>query len=214
MDIKNKNNIPIEILEDDVFLVSYPKSGRTWVRFLIGNYLSGNQLDFPNSYQNWIPDIDCNPQQCCQLERPRFIQSHWSYTLEFKRVVYIVRDGRDVAASYYFHALKFNQIQKDTSFEKFLEIFNTVGLDNLPTWSNHVDSWLNQTQMERKILLIKYEDLTRNTLAELIKILKFAELNVDNEAARTAVEMSQFDKLQDYEKNKSKFHSKILLIVI
>lgn len=208
MGIKNKNNITLEILENDVFLVSYPKSGRTWVRFLIGNYLSGNQLDFPNSYQKLIPDIDYNPQQCCQLKKPRFIQSHWSYTPEFKRVVYIVRDGRDVAVSYYFHALKFNQIQKNASFENFLEIFNTVGLGNLPTWSNHVDSWLNQVQTEQKLLLIKYEDLTRNTIAELIKILEFAELNVDNVVAKTAVEMSQFDKLQDYEKKQEQISFK------
>jgi O-antigen chain-terminating methyltransferase len=200
MGIENEKNIPIKILEDDVFLVSYPKSGRTWLRFLIGNYLSGNQADFPNSYQNWVPDLDYNPQQCCQLERPRFIQSHRSYTPEFIRIVYIVRDGRDVAVSYYFHALKFDQVQKDTSFEDFLEIFNTVGLGNLPIWSSHVESWLNQTQIEQKFLLIKYEDLTTNTVAELIKILEFAGLKVDNNVAKTAVEMSQFEKLQDYEK--------------
>ena len=27
-------------LDDVIFLVSYPKSGNTWLRFLIGNYLT------------------------------------------------------------------------------------------------------------------------------------------------------------------------------
>lgn len=200
MGTENTKNIPIKILEDDVFLVSYPKSGRTWLRFLIGNYLSSNKEDFPNSYQNRVPDLDYNPQQCCQLERPRFIQSHRSYTPDFKRIVYIIRDGRDVAVSYYFHALKFNQVQKDTSFEDFLEIFNTVGLGNLPIWSGHVNSWLNLTRIDQQLLLIKYEDLTTNTISELIKILEFADLNVDSKVAEIAVEMSQFEKLQHYEK--------------
>ena len=71
--------LAIELFPDDLFLVPYPKSGTTWLRFLIGNYLSANKLDFPDSYQDLITDIDNNPLQAIQVQRPRFITSHWDF---------------------------------------------------------------------------------------------------------------------------------------
>ena len=48
--------VPKTIFPDDVFIVSYPKSGSTWLRFLIGNYLSENQCRFSN-VQTFVPDV-------------------------------------------------------------------------------------------------------------------------------------------------------------
>jgi hypothetical protein len=194
--------IPIEIFPDDVFLVSYPKSGRTWLRFLIGNYLSGNKSDFTNSHLI-VPDIDYNPQQCSQIERPRFIQSHWPFTPAFSRVVYIVRDGRDVAVSYYFHMMKFRIIDKETQFEDFLVNFNKGCLDNFKSWSNHVNLWLDNTPANC-LLVVKYEDMKANTVGELIRILEFAEISVDSDAVIAAVEASKFEKMKVLENDQEK----------
>ena len=194
--------MPIEIFPDDIFLVSYPKSGRTWLRFLIGNYLSNNQWDFPNSYRSIVTDVDFNLQQCCQSQHPRFITSHMPFTPDYKKVVYIVRDGRDVAVSYYFHMLKFKLISKETQFKDFISNFNYGSLNHLTTWSSHVNIWLDNAPDD--FLLVKYEDLKANAFTELFRILEFAGLSVNQDTVMAAVKASKFENLQSYERLQEK----------
>lgn len=191
------NSLPLECFSDDVFLVSYPKSGRTWLRFLIGNYLSDNQLDFPNSYQDLVTDIDYNPQQAIQVPHPRFITSHWTFTSNFKRVVYVVRDVRDVAVSYYFHLIKFKTITIETTFEDFVINMFDTSLFGSVSWSNHVNSWLDNAPQD--FLLVKYESLHENPVCELTKILEFAGIDVDQNTATAAVEAAKFENLKKFE---------------
>ena len=195
---RNRKKPPINVLPDDVFLVSYPKSGNTWVRFLIGNYLTGNKCDFTNSHLI-IPDIHFNPEQCSKIQQPRFIKSHNKFTSAYPRVVYIVRDGRDVAISYYFHTMKIGKISEDANFEDYLEKFNSGLLDRFSTWSNHVNSWLNNAS--NNFLLVRYEDLKLNPLQKLIQILEFSGISINYDVAEAAVEASKFEKMKFLEKS-------------
>ncbi len=199
-------SLPIELFSDDVFLVSYPKSGRTWLRFLIGNYLSANVLDFPDSYQDLVTDIDANPLQGSQVCRPRFITSHRPFTSAYNRVLYVVRDGRDVAVSYYFHLLKFKVLTKETKFEDFVRRIFDIALYGNITWSNHVNLWLDNAPSD--FLLLRYEDIQGNTVDALTRILEFAGLSVDRRTVITSVEASKFEKLQEYERVQERINYK------
>ena len=47
----------IQIRPDDVFIVSYPKSGNTWVRFILANLLApGERITFRN-IDNYVADV-------------------------------------------------------------------------------------------------------------------------------------------------------------
>ena len=96
----------LSLFENDVFLISYPKSGSTWIRFMLGNYFSGNKCDFTN-YHLLVPDLHRNID-CLKTtkQKPRYLKSHQYFSPQFENVVYIVRDGRDVAVSYYYHSKK------------------------------------------------------------------------------------------------------------
>ena len=84
--------------DDDVWIVSYPKSGNTWTRFLIANLTSGGErVDWTNIDRR-VPDIYQGRDSLYQsLPRPRYFKSHEAYRPEYRRVVFIVRDPRDVA---------------------------------------------------------------------------------------------------------------------
>ena len=44
------------------------------------------------------------------LPRPRVLKSHESFQPHYPSVIYIVRDPRDVAVSYYHHAMKWGNV--------------------------------------------------------------------------------------------------------
>ena len=182
---------------DDVFLVSYPKSGNTWLRFLLGNYITGNKCDFTTAHLI-IPDIHYNPKHCSEIQRPRLIKSHMPYVPEYRRVVYLVRDGRDVAVSYYFHSMKYSLMKKDSSFEEFLDHFNRGAVDDFGLWVAHVHSWLDHGPKD--FLLVRYEDLKADPESLLIRILEFAGVPADHDTALRAIEASRFEKMRDLEK--------------
>src|SRR5689334_7193419 len=97
----------VSVFPDDVFLVSYPRSGNTWTRFLLGNLLwQDTPVTFSN-IESRIPEIYFNPDRLMrQLRRPRLLKSHECFQPHYPRVIYIVRDPRDVATSFYHHNVK------------------------------------------------------------------------------------------------------------
>ena len=192
----------IRRFNDDVFLVSYPKSGNTWLRFLISNYLTDNQGDL-SDIQEIVPDIHrpINLNSINQLQRPRFIKSHKPFSQQFgvdlsanyPKVIYLVRDARDVAVSEYFYCQKLGKISLDTTFKDFVRQ-NFGNIFSFDIWSNHVNFWLDNAPS--KFLLIKYEEMHDNTLEKLIDVLEFAGIHVDKNKAIVAVEASKFEKMK------------------
>ena len=203
--LSTKRNTPKKTYEDDVYIVSYPKSGNTWVRFLVGNYITGNKLNFEN-YNYVIPDIHYNPNQCKNIERPRFIKSHFSYKKKYPKVVYIVRDGRDVAVSYYNYLIKMGNIGRGTTFTRFMDDFNSGSVGQYGVWSEHVESWIEKNR--NNILAVRYEDLLADASTQLRRILSFADIEVRKSDLQKAVEASKFENMKKMEEEQNQKEGK------
>jgi len=188
-------NVRIDTLPDDLFLVSYPKSGNTWLRYLFAHYLSG---DTAPDFLTLIPDIYKNLEQLADLPRPRYIKSHEPFCPEYPRVIYITRDGRDVAVSYYFYMQSRKRIPKGIAFEDYLKAFNADQLDPFSTWSVHVHSWLDQAP--EQFLLLRYEDMKADIQTQFLRCLEFANIPVDMERVAFAIDCCNFERLQEQEK--------------
>jgi hypothetical protein len=132
-----------EVLPDAVFLVSFPKSGNTWTRFLIGNLTHPEEpVTFAN-VDRIVPDIyGTMRKDIREIPSPQVFKSHESFDPRYRRVIYIIRDPRDVAVSSYHFARKGRQIEDSLSLEtyvstKFLKRGHTYG-----NWGEHAGSWL------------------------------------------------------------------------
>jgi hypothetical protein len=164
---------------------------------LVGNYISEGNCT-RDTVPQIVPDIHWGDRSVCDdLVRPRFIKSHIPYVPEYPKVVYIARDGRDVAVSYYYYYMRLERLDEGTPFSRFLPEFHR-GRVMFGSWSEHVDSWLDSGL--EQLLVVRYEDIKTDPKGELLRIVEFAGLPPDERLADLAVEKSTFKKWQSSEK--------------
>jgi hypothetical protein len=193
---KNKQKIFYD--KNDIFLVSYPKSGNTWISFIIANLLKQKEdeiIDFHSVIQ-YVPELGKHDDILNSMSSRRVIKSHKLYSKNFHNVIYIVRDPRDVYVSY-FHYLR-KSLPADMDFSTFLR-----KRDIYPSrWNNHVESWLDRPNL---VLLIKYEDMLVDPFKETCKIAQILGIDLsEKDRINKAIESSSFEKMQKIEKSKGR----------
>jgi hypothetical protein len=190
----------LTVFADDVFIVSYPKSGNTWTRFLIGNLVhQSSPVTFAN-IENVIPSIYVHPDRVLR-RLPRILKSHEAFDPRYPRVIYIVRDPRDVAVSYYHYCLKRRWIAERGTLEEFIPRFMTPEFEiQFGTWAENVLSWVLMRQRSTSFLLLRYEDMLQQPEVELTKIAQFLRIEATPERLRRAVSMSSADHMRELEK--------------
>lgn len=177
---------------DDVFLVSYPRSGNTWLRFILANIVYDEaNITFANIHR-FSPETGRFEGLESNIRRPRFIKSHEAFNSSFPKVVYIVRDGRDVYVSYY-HYLR-NKLPAKMSFGDFL----IEGAMPCGRWSDHIFSWLDNC-VATPFLLVKYEDIHLKSEDTVQRVLDFMGLQVDDISMKCALEKATFHRMKELE---------------
>ena len=185
-----------KIRKDDIFLVSFPKSGNTWLRFLIGNYLYEN-IDF-NNVNKLMPDIHVNNnKQLNVIKKQRFIKSHFTFNPKYPKVIYIKRNIKDVCISY-FYWWKKRDPNRYASFSLFFDSFIDFGSGPYGTWIDHIKDWTNNAKKDQ-ILIINYENIKKNTYAEMLKVLSFCKLPLDEKRLLFAIEKSNIKNMSNLE---------------
>jgi sulfotransferase family protein len=193
----------LTVFPDDVFLVSFPRSGNTWARFLIGNLIYGDDpITFVN-VDSRIPDIYVLPDRSLRrIPRPRVLKSHEPFDYRYRRVIYIVRDPRDVAVSTYHYEVKRRDIPDTYHMDEFLALF-LAGDDRVGSWGSwreHVVSWLATRGEGRHFLFLRYEDMLENPEHELAKVALLLNIDPTPERLARAVELSSADRMRGLEK--------------
>ncbi|HEY6769027.1 MAG TPA: sulfotransferase domain-containing protein [Candidatus Sulfotelmatobacter sp.] len=191
------------VYPDDTFVVSYPRSGNTWTRFLIANLLFPQQrVSFAN-IESLIPDTSSQSNRALKrTPRPRIIKTHQYFDPRYRRTIYIVRDPRDVALSYYDFQRKYRQIEDDYPLERYVDDFVSGRLISADwgTWAENVASWIFTRSQHKDFLLLRYEDLMRDTYAELNRVASFLRIQADADRLNKAVELSSADRMRELEK--------------
>jgi hypothetical protein len=183
------------VYEDDTFIASYLKSGNTWTRFLVTNMrYPSKKITFRN-IEDYCPQL--GPNDLGDYERPRFIKSHLPAFESFPKSIYIVRDGRDVAISFYHYSLEREWFEGD--FSEFLRT-DWPFSRHFGTWHEHVTEALDfHDRHPSRMLLLRYEDMLQEPVAQAQRIKSFCEFEISDDTVHSAVEKSEFSELKQME---------------
>lgn len=197
----------LTVFPDDVFVVSYPRSGSTWTRFLIGNLVNPDHpVDFLN-LESRIPNIYEFPDRVLRsLPRPRILKSHEYFDPRYKAIIYIVRDPRDVAVSEYYFRLKWRTIPEGYPMDDFVPRLIAGEFDEWQKgacWGDQVLSWLATRRGTSGFLMLRYEDLLKNPEGELANVASFLNINGTPERLARAVQLSSAERMRRLEKKQS-----------
>lgn len=194
----------VTVFPDDVFIVSYPKSGNTWVRFLVANVIHQTEPVTFADIEQKVPDIyRNNDRHLLRIPRPRILKSHELFDPRYKKVIYIVRDPRDVIISYYHYHIKVRFIEDGYPMNRYLLRFISGELSSFGSWGENVGGWMGARQNTNGFLLIRYEDLIAQPIYELRKITSFLGINANDGKLGLAIKLSSAENMRKLEKKQA-----------
>ena len=202
----------LTVFPDDIFLTSYPRSGNTWARFLIGNLVYQDEPVTFLNIESRIPEIYFNSDHRMRaLVRPRILKSHECFQPHYPKVIYIVRDPRDVAVSFYYHNVKAGNIADDCPMDEFIHGFIAAEFDSRwGSWAEHVQSWTWLRRNHPEFILLRYEEMKANPERELLRLTEFLErcsfpqIDCSLEKLQRAVQLSSPERMRKLEKEQGK----------
>src|SRR5271165_4385785 len=191
------------VFPDDVFVVSYPRSGNTWTRFLIANLAHPGEIVSFANIERLIPDTSSQSNRALKrTPRPRIIKTHEYFDHRYRKMIYIVRDPRDVALSLYNFQRKYRQIPDDYTLDASVDDFvcgNLISKD-WGTWGENVASWLYTRSNSTDFLLLRYEDMLADTPRELARIARHLGIEASSERLQSVINQCSADRMREMEK--------------
>lgn len=183
----------------DAYISEFPKSGGTWVMNLTHDLLSSSG----------------------SVKDPSVLHQHWSYHPRYRPALYVLRDGRDVVVSLYFHHLRELQSParwRASRIDRYLAFVLGKGYDvadvrgNLPTFIESLAErplggilprrresafrpWpehLEDWMSRPGVHVVRYEDLLEQPVEELRQIREHLKLSVADPALTQIVERNSF----------------------
>ena len=188
---------------DDVWVVSFPKSGTTWTQIIVKLIRSGGEDDGKaiNQSQPWLEAFNDFPGFAYNVDldtvpTPRTFKSHFSYdSLPCGRpnttpckYIYVARNPKDAYLSG-FHHLKLMGLT-GVEWSQISGMFLQK-----PEWFDHVlQFWAHKD--DDNVLFLKYEDMKKDLPSAVATIAKFIGCNLTQEMIEDIATKSGFENVK------------------
>jgi hypothetical protein len=194
----------------DVFLVGHPKSGNTWLAYMLAIIIYQDKLHQVRdaNLKGYTGDIHGNDTRIMNyrgLRDPRIFRNECPvYPELYPRTIYLLRDPRAVIVSLY-HMYRIMVKDSQKTLGSFIEDYLggqgcfTTWYSNLPRWDVHVISWMKRAEQDHRVLVVRYEDLVANRRGVLEKVVGFAGIPCTEEDLALAVTRGSFEAMRGEE---------------
>jgi len=208
-----------KIIPVDTYIISFPKCGRTWLNMLLGEYFSKtlnienvsadiklNLTKIYSLFSDNIPNITFTHDNNKNFYLPAEKLKSNIKKYKNSKVVFLVRDPRDVLISSYFEKTK--RIKLGKREKGFWEPFKGSISDyvyekngGFETIIRFYNIWEKNKSVPKDFLLLKYEELHIDTEKEFEKLLHFIGIkDINKEFIKKSVDAASFSNMQKIEK--------------
>ena len=202
-------------MPDIVYAAAYPKSGITYLNYMLFHALFDRPEDAARIDSDYIIDIH---EHLARVPPPgprrQYVKTHFGYDVAMPlrdradRAVYLMRDPIDVMMSIWdflhllgdTNLLDAPQETKDQIFRSFVGRWVTTGGDQLAfaqTWVANAVSWIDQRDLP--VLFVRYEALKADPVAQLARICAFLGETVAPERLAQAASRSSVGEMRKQE---------------
>lgn len=181
----------------DVALASYPRSGNTWIRFLLYQLTTGQAGEWP-AVNAAIPYVGEHGQARPLLaDGGRLFKTHENDPRYYQRAIYLVRDPRDVVLSEHRHTRMFGNY--DGELDAFVETFVKGQVHGLGTWADHAEGWVAASRAGSHVLVVRYEDLRADPHQQVTRVASFLDLPADEATITRAIADNTIERMRHKE---------------
>lgn len=182
------------------YLVSFPRSGNTWVRFMIANLYNNIKQSFPgvdfHNIHQIIPELTPRGVPTPAFDDlPTVVKTHDAFDESFEYTVLVLRNPFDSLYSYHDYLNRNKGIQ--------ISLADTVSHEKygISAVVAHADSFIQKCP---NLLLLTYEHLLAQPEKELSRICDFIGFESDRDGIAKAVAQSSFDNMSNIESSKGR----------
>lgn len=162
----------------DVFIVSYPKCGTTWMQHVVYNiFIDAMPPKDKSDFFLRMPFLERQGAEAAiHGPKPGAFKTHLQfgknpYSPDAK-YIYITRNPYDCCVSFYYHTKHIQSYEfGDGTFDQFFEMFMKGKVD-FGDYFDHLLSWYEHRN-DSNVLFLTYESLKKDTKSWVLKIADF-----------------------------------------
>ncbi|KAM6460343.1 amine sulfotransferase-like [Liasis olivaceus] len=209
-----------EIRDDDVFIITYPKSGTVWTQNILSLIFHGGHRDGTENITliDRVPWLEYNVFHADLSSRPspRLFSSHLPYYLvpsglrkRRGKIIYVYRNPKDVLVSEYHFTKIATKLENPKDFDTFLETF-LAGKVVCSFWLDHIEGW-HAHKGDFNILFLSYEEMKKDLRSSVLKICSFLGKKLTEKEVDDVVDKATFDNMKTDSRANYAFMSSDLL---
>lgn len=172
-------------MKQPYLIASYPKSGNTWLKFILANYFYPEiEHDF-STVNYYIPELGTDTIHIKKgILNPKFYKTHYHHN--GSNIIFLHRHVGDCLISHWWYNRQFHKDER--SIYEWI-----MALDYGTQWREHINFYFPQR------ITISYEEMKKNTLEVISDLFFQLGENYSPELAEAAIKKSSFKNMQKAE---------------
>jgi len=205
----------MEVGSDDLWIVTYPRSGTTWTQEILWNIRNGVDPELSKKVnidtKFFFLDMDFfdmkdggtfnNIEDCKKsVDKARNIKTHLPFSLlpagltDKAKVVYVARNPKDVVVSYYHHQKLVRSADPDVTFDEFVRLFMAELLPEDPYIAHIKEGWA--ARHHDNVIFLWYEDMKKDLSGAIQKLTRFLGKELSDEDLATLIDHVQIKNMK------------------